>query len=227
MWSEAELRAALLQVAHIGAATCATLFVLDVGVTLVRRRGAAPARLAAALERRSPAPVRHLAELVVTALLTIAATRPATASTTPIRDWVNQTATTTATPVVPSTSTTVRPATTTTTAPAPTTAPTPATTSIPELLPPGPPAPVAMPRVPALPQPPSITPAHTPTAYVVQDGDCLWRIAARQLMPGASNAAIDAAWRAIYALNKTAIGDNPSLIHPGLTLALPPLSATP
>jgi nucleoid-associated protein YgaU len=221
MWSEAELRAALLQVAQIGAATCAMLFILDVGVTLVRRRGAAPARLAAALERRSPAPVRHLAELVVTALLTIGATRPATASTTPIRDWVNQTATTATALVVPSTSTTVRPATTTTTGAAP------ATTSVPEPLPAGPPAPVAPPRVPPLPQPPSITPAHTPTSYVVQDGDCLWRIAARQLMPGATNAAIDAAWRAIYALNKTAIGDNPSLIHPGLTLTFPPLSATP
>jgi nucleoid-associated protein YgaU len=61
----------------------------------------------------------------------------------------------------------------------------------------------------------------------VQAGDCLWNIAGRQLGPGATNAAIDWAWRSIYALNRAAIGDNPNLIRPGLTLTLPPRSATP
>ncbi len=34
-------------------------------------------------------------------------------------------------------------------------------------------------------------------------------------------------WRAIYAANRAAIGDDPNLIHLGLTLALPPLDAQP
>jgi nucleoid-associated protein YgaU len=219
MWSEAELRTALLHVAQIGAVVCGTLFVVDVAATLARRRGAAPVRLAAALERRSPAAVRHLAELVVTALLTIGAARPATASTTPIRDWVNQTPTTT-TLIVPSTTTTPTTTTTTTTTPkpAPTSPPTPAATQ-------RAPAPAAAPAT--LSTLPSVTPAYPVASYVVQAGDCLWRIAARQLGPGATNAAIDRAWRSIYARNRAAIGDDPNLIHPGLTLTLPPLSAKP
>jgi nucleoid-associated protein YgaU len=219
MWSEAELRTTLLHVAQIGAVVCGTLFVVDVAATLARRRGAAPVRLAAALERRSPAAVRHLAELVVTALLTIGAARPATASTTPIRDWVNQTPTTT-TLIVPSTTTTPTTTTTTTTTPkpAPTSPPTPAATQ-------RAPAPAAAPAT--LSTLPSVTPAYPVASYVVQAGDCLWRIAARQLGPGATNAAIDRAWRSIYARNRAAIGDDPNLIHPGLTLTLPPLSAKP
>ena len=34
-------------------------------------------------------------------------------------------------------------------------------------------------------------------------------------------------WRAIYAANRAAIGDNPNLIHIGLTLELPLLVAQP
>jgi nucleoid-associated protein YgaU len=222
MWSEAELRTALLHVAQIGAVVCGSLFVVDVAATLARRRGAGPVRLAAALERRSPAAVRHLAELVVTALLTIGAARPATASTTPIRDWVNQTPTTT-TLIVPSTTTT--PTTTTTTPTTPTT-----TTTTPKPAPTSPPTPAATQRAAApatLSTLPSVTPAYPVASYVVQAGDCLWRIAARQLGPGATNAAIDRAWRSIYAHNRAAIGDDPNLIHPGLTLTLPPLSAKP
>lgn len=63
--------------------------------------------------------------------------------------------------------------------------------------------------------------------YVVVAGDCLWDIAARLIGPGASNAAIDRSWRAIYAANRAAIGDEPGLIHPGLVLTIPTLDTTP
>ena len=62
---------------------------------------------------------------------------------------------------------------------------------------------------------------------VVAAGDCLWAIAARRLGADADNPAIDAAWRAIYALNRDAIGDDPNLIFPGLQLALPPIEHLP
>jgi nucleoid-associated protein YgaU len=88
---------------------------------------------------------------------------------------------------------------------------------------PGAPTPVA----PAAPTPPVITgPAVLPT-YVVQPGDCLWAIAARILGPRADGRAIDAGWRRIYDTNRAAVGDNPSLIHIGLVLLLPPLDAHP
>ncbi len=58
-------------------------------------------------------------------------------------------------------------------------------------------------------------------------GDCLWSITAGLLGPRATASATDAGWRAIYAANRAAIGDNPNLIHIGLTLALPPLDAQP
>jgi nucleoid-associated protein YgaU len=57
----------------------------------------------------------------------------------------------------------------------------------------------------------------------VQRGECLWSIAARQLGPQATNRTTDAAWRRIYAANRTAVGPDPNLIRPGLVLALPPL----
>ena len=59
--------------------------------------------------------------------------------------------------------------------------------------------------------------------YRVVPGDCLWSIAARHLQAGATNQAIDRAWRAIYVANRAAVGADPGLIHPGLALSLPPL----
>ena len=44
---------------------------------------------------------------------------------------------------------------------------------------------------------------------VVRPGDCLWSIAARDLGPGASDAAVDARWRAIYAANHALVGPDP------------------
>jgi nucleoid-associated protein YgaU len=61
--------------------------------------------------------------------------------------------------------------------------------------------------------------------YRVVPGDCLWSIAARVLGSSASSSATDRGWRAIYAANRAAIGENPNLIYPGLLLTLPPLTA--
>lgn len=80
------------------------------------------------------------------------------------------------------------------------------------------------PRTGAAPGTGSTAPANAPsaTSYVVKPGDSLWRIASRLLGSNATNPQIDAAWRRIYKANATAIGSNPSLIHPGLELTLPP-----
>lgn len=74
-----------------------------------------------------------------------------------------------------------------------------------------------------------------PTAaetVTVQVGDSLWSIAENLLSSpahkSASDAHLAAAWRAVYDANRTAIGDDPDLIHPGCTLTLPrDLSARP
>jgi hypothetical protein len=58
---------------------------------------------------------------------------------------------------------------------------------------------------------------------VVQPGDTLWRIAARDLGPGASGAAITEAWHAWYQANRAVIGPNPSIIRPGQQLQAPDL----
>jgi nucleoid-associated protein YgaU len=221
MWSEAELRTALLHLATVAAVGSGALFVGDVSLTLARKCGVAPPRLIATLERRSPAAIRHLAELAVTAILTVGATRPATASTTPVRDWLSQAPAPTTTSAVH-----VAPTTTTTSSSPPQAPPTtparPAAPSQPSQ--PSQPSPSPAPSI-SQPAPIPISPTRSVDVYVVRAGDCLWRIAARHLGAAATNAAIDAAWRAIYAVNRAAIGDDPNLIHPGLTLTLPPLSA--
>ncbi len=72
--------------------------------------------------------------------------------------------------------------------------------------------------------PPEPGPVGDGEEYVVVPGDCLWAIAARRLGPSATNSAVDSAWREIYARNRTAVGDDPDLVHPGLVLTLPPLA---
>ena len=61
--------------------------------------------------------------------------------------------------------------------------------------------------------------------YVVQEGDCLWRIAASTLRSSAdgepSSADIARFWPVIYEANRAVIGDNPSLIFPGQQLLIP------
>ena len=77
---------------------------------------------------------------------------------------------------------------------------------------------------------PSVVASPAPNAdarYVVAAGDCLWTIAARFLGPGATNRAIDRGWRQIYDANRTSVGENPSLIRPGLALTISRLDNTP
>jgi nucleoid-associated protein YgaU len=65
------------------------------------------------------------------------------------------------------------------------------------------------------------TPA-APDAVVVRPGDTLWSIAASRLGPGTpTDAAVDAAWRRLYAHNRSTVGPRPDLIHPGARLRMP------
>jgi hypothetical protein len=59
------------------------------------------------------------------------------------------------------------------------------------------------------------------SAYVVQPGDSLWHITEALLGADASAAHIAASWPALYEANRDSIGDNPSLIQPGLALTVP------
>lgn len=54
-------------------------------------------------------------------------------------------------------------------------------------------------------------------AYVVRPGDSLWSITAARL-PGASDAEVDAAWRALYAAHRGLIGPDPDHLAVGLRL---------
>ena len=56
---------------------------------------------------------------------------------------------------------------------------------------------------------------------VVRSGDSLWTLAAARLPRSAGPAAVDRAWREVYAANRTEIGADPGLIHPGQRLQLP------
>lgn len=58
-------------------------------------------------------------------------------------------------------------------------------------------------------------------AVVVQPGDCLWNIAARQLPANASSAEIDHLWRRWYERNRVLIGSDPDLIATGSRLLAP------
>jgi nucleoid-associated protein YgaU len=80
----------------------------------------------------------------------------------------------------------------------------------------------APPRVPPGP-PPAPGPEGEPARmHVVTPGECLWSIAAGFLPPGSDDRAVDLTWRAIYEINRGAVGGDPALIHPGLVLRLPP-----
>lgn len=67
---------------------------------------------------------------------------------------------------------------------------------------------------------PEASPARA-RSVVVKPGDSLWSISRGLLGPQATDDQLDASWRAIYALNRSAIGADPDLIHPGQRLSLP------
>lgn len=59
------------------------------------------------------------------------------------------------------------------------------------------------------------------STYIVQQGDCLWQIAARQLGNSPSDAAIAKEVTRLWKLNAKRIGTgDPDLIHPGQSLTL-------
>lgn len=70
-------------------------------------------------------------------------------------------------------------------------------------------------------------PRPLPPLVTVRPADTLWRIAAEHLPPGASDAAVAAAWPRWYAANRAVIGADPDLLHPGERLRAPAGTATP
>ena len=82
-----------------------------------------------------------------------------------------------------------------------------------------------------VPTPPAATPPTSiqsdlpDTPYIVQPGDCLWRIARGALATrgGTEPSSVEIAqyWPIIYEANRTVIGDDPNLIFPGQMLQIP------
>jgi nucleoid-associated protein YgaU len=73
---------------------------------------------------------------------------------------------------------------------------------------------------------PAIAPVdRTNATYIVEPGDCLWRIArdvlATRGVTEPSGADVARLWPAIYEANRSVIGDDPNLIHPGQSLEIP------
>jgi hypothetical protein len=63
--------------------------------------------------------------------------------------------------------------------------------------------------------------------HVVVEGDTLWDIAAARLRPGERSAAnIHRYWQQVYRANRSVIGPDPDLIHPGTRLRVPPFRRT-
>ena len=68
---------------------------------------------------------------------------------------------------------------------------------------------------------PALRPPGPDRPVVVAPGDCLWRIAARDLGPAATAGAVSAAWPRWYAANRAVIGPDPDLLQPGMRLVPP------
>ena len=64
-------------------------------------------------------------------------------------------------------------------------------------------------------------PGEDRRSTVVRPGDTLWGLAARDLPPGAGDAAITLRWQEIYRANQGVIGADPDLIQPHQRLRLP------
>jgi nucleoid-associated protein YgaU len=210
----------------LAAASLVVLLAIALVAELLRRHRRA-GRLVAALDRAVPIAMRTAVVSIVTLVTALVGARPA-GGTDSVRGWLDGASATTATVATAPPTTTLPPSTTTTTAAPPVLAPPvvlepPVTPQDLEPAPAAAPAPAPSPQ-PVPPTPPTV---ETGDHYVVVAGDCLWSIAEHRLGPGADARSIDAGWRAIYTANRVAIGDDPNLIHPGLTLTLPPLHLQP
>lgn len=62
---------------------------------------------------------------------------------------------------------------------------------------------------------------RTARIHIVQSGDTLWDIAATDLGGAADSGRITTHWHRIHTLNRTVIGADPDLIHPGQELRIP------
>ncbi|QIG44016.1 LysM peptidoglycan-binding domain-containing protein [Nocardioides anomalus] len=75
----------------------------------------------------------------------------------------------------------------------------------------------------------AVGPAHVLRAdvVVVRAGDTLWRLAERRLQPTASDREVTAAWHRLYAANRSVVGPDPDVLHPGQVLRpAPPVTTT-
>lgn len=201
------------------AAAAAVVLGLAIVSELLRRRHRA-VRLLAVLDAALPRGARTAAVSLLAVAATFAGARPAAAEDS-VRGWLGRPTTSTSQPVRVATPEAVErlvdP-----TPPLTITGPVVLVPPAVETRPPTSAPPTVAPAPPAVAAPAPVLPT-----YVVQPGDCLWAIAARILGPRADGRAIDAGWRRIYDANRVAVGDNPSLIHIGLVLRLPPLAAQP
>jgi nucleoid-associated protein YgaU len=202
------------------AGAAALVLVLALVGEALRRRGRAR-RVVALLDRVVPGPARAAAVALVAVAATLAPVRPLAADES-VRGWLGRvpTPSTPSTVVTPDAIDELVP---------PEPAPAPAGPMV--LVPDRDPDPAAASRPPVSLTPPVAPPTAPapppPDTYVVRPGDCLWSIAEHRLGPDPDPAAVDRGWRAIYDLNRAAVGIDPGLIHPGLVLRLPPLTPQP
>jgi nucleoid-associated protein YgaU len=202
-WDDTALRHLLSRGAGFVALATGTLLVLAFAGEVLRTGGRARG-VVAVIDRLTPHSFRWMAAALIPAAFfagSAASAEPATTTTTTsaVPDSIPDGVRAFLSPTTSTTTTTSTTATTTTR--------------------------VAAPVVVTLPAAPPRASRPAPSrAYVVKPGDCLWTIAKRALPPGASNTAIDRAWRQIYTANRSVIGRDPNLIRPGLALTLPPAS---
>jgi hypothetical protein len=204
---DADLTGALLPLVAGAIVVLTGLLAIAFVGEILRRAGLAPG-FVRSLDCVLPDVARRIAATALTVSVVVLGPTAAHASDAPVRDWLSGRTTST---------------TTSTTRPDATEAGLIARAAMPATTPTA-----AQPPVAASPDTPRVTDRPMPTdRIVVVAGDCLWSIAAGRLGTEPTNRAIDDAWRAIYALNRPAIGDDPNLIFPGMQLELPPIDQPP